>query len=245
MFVQRETRRPNGRSVRRDKMKTAAVLAALAMGSTALAQVTFNDAQNDLFDNGLAHIDIASVTVSHTATSITFDIAARGNLNATNWGKYCIGINTGAPGADTTNGWGRNVNWNGQGINFWVGTWADGVPGGEVRQMSGLNDNSNSLVAATYISTPGFSVVPSGFNQTITFDRSAIGMTGNGTFTFDVITTGSNADPGVDHLSRADQATSGWGTTSVAGTFLSYTIPAPSSAALLGLAALATGRRRR
>jgi hypothetical protein len=79
----------------------------------------------------------------------------------------------------------------------------------------------------------------------MTLSRALMGLTGNGTFTFDVLTTGGGADPGVDHLSRADQSTPGWGTTSVAGSFLSYTIPAPGAAGLLALAGLAASRRRR
>jgi hypothetical protein len=225
-------------------MKIAALLAAMAMGSASMAAVTYNDAVNDLFDNGFAHIDIVNVTVSHTATTLTFDVQARGDLNATNWGKYCIGINTGAANADTSNGWGRNISWGGQAINYWIGTWAD--VGGEVRQMTGANNNSNNLIDATYNSGTQMTVTASGFHQIITFARSSIGMTGNGTFTFDVITTGGGGgDPGVDHLSRSTPATSDRSVQSSSGQFLSYTIPTPGSLALLGLGGLVAGRRRR
>ncbi len=223
-------------------MKTVALFAGLAMGASAMADV-YSDSAGDLFDNGFAHLDILSVNVSHTATHMTFDVLVAGDVNATNWGKYCIGINTGAPGADTSNGWGRNVSWGGPGINYWVGTWAD--VGGEVRQMTGNNDGSNNLIDATYNGGTQMTVTATGFHQIITFSRASIGFTGNGTIYFDVLTTGGGADPGVDHLSRADMATPGWGTTSVSGHFLAYTIPTPGSIALIGLGGLAAIRRRR
>lgn len=228
-------------------MKTVAILAALAMSSAAMAAQTYGDSSNELFDNGFGHLDILSVTVSHDATSLFFDIETRSSLSDTNWGKYCIGINTGAANPDTTNGWGRNrITWGGQSINYWVGSWADGGSGGEVRQMSGLNNFSNTLIDATYNGGTQMSVVSSGFHQMISFSRASIGMTGNGTIRFDVITTGGgDGDPGVDHLSRSDMATPGWGSDSVAGGFASYTIPAPGALALVGLAGVAAGRRRR
>jgi len=227
-------------------MKTAAVLAAMAMGSAAMAGVTFNDSQNELFDNGFAHLDIASVTVDHDANNVYFSLTVRGDVDNPTWGKYCIGIN--APGGVNVsgNGWGRNVNWNGQGIDYWIGTWADDGGsgfGGEVRQMNA--DNSNNLLAATYLGSAGFSGTAVGNTVTWSIARSMIGMSSDGTFTFDLITTGGGNDPGVDHLSRSDSSTSAWGETSVSGNFLSYSIPAPSALALLGLGGIAAGRRRR
>jgi hypothetical protein len=82
--------------------------------------------------------------------------------------------------------------------------------------------------------------------QFITVSRALMGLNSDQTFTFDVVTTaGGGNDPGVDHLSRGDQATPGWGTASTAGSFLSYTIPAPGAVSVLGLAGLAAARRRR
>ena len=223
-------------------MKLIAMLAGVAMGSAAMADI-YTDTTGELFDNSFAHLDISSVAVSHTAMHITFDVELVGNINATNWGKYCIGINTGAANSDTTNGWGRNVSWGGQAINYWVGTWAD--TGGEVRQMTGANNGSNNLIDATYNGGTQMTVTASGFHQIITFSRASIGFTGNGTILFDVLSTGGGADPGVDHLSRSDMSTPGWGTTSVSGNFLAYTIPTPGSLGLMGLASLAVIRRRR
>lgn len=229
-------------------MKIAALAAMVAVAGAASADVTYTDSQNDLFDNGFAHLDIASVTVSHDADNITFSLVVRGDVDNPTWGKYCIGINT--PGSSVNssgNGWGRNVNWNGTGIDYWVGSWADNNGsdfGGELRRMDNPSNNDNTLLAATY-GAPGISGSAVGNTVTFVLSRSLLGLTGDDTFLFDVITTGGGADPGVDHLSRLDMATSGWGETSVAGPFLAYTIPAPGSLAFAGLAALAAGRRRR
>lgn len=229
-------------------MKNVLALAALAaIAGSVQADVTYNDASNELFDNGFAHLDIQSVVVGHDASNIYFTINLRGDVDATNWGKYCLGIDTTGGVNSTGNGWGRNVNWGSSGIDFWVGSWADDGGsnfGGELRQMTDANGNGNSLLAATY-ATPGISGTAAGFQVTMALSRALLGLNGNDTFRFDVLTTGGGSDPGVDHLSRSDMSTSGWGTTSVSGEFLSYTIPAPGSAALLGLAGLIAGRRRR
>jgi hypothetical protein len=227
-------------------MRLLGMVALAGLTQVAAAQVTYNDSSMDVFDNPpdapYDHLDITSVVVNHDATNIYFTINVRGNSENRDWAKFCIGIDTGAPGGDAGNGWGRNVNWNGQGIDFWIGSWVDGGGGAELRGAPGWG-----LLAATY---NGDTTVGGSFNSPVTqrtlfVSRSLIGMGGNGTFRFDVITTGGGADPGVDHLSNAAMATPGWGTTSVAGDFLSYTIPSPGAMALLGLGGLIVGRSRR
>jgi len=223
------------------------VIALAGLAQVASAQVTYNDSTFDVFDNPpenpYDHLDISSVVVSHDASNIYFTINVRGNADNRDWAKFCIGIDTGAAGGDAGNGWGRNASWGGQGIDFWVGSWVDGGGGAELRGSPGWG-----LLAATYNGDP---TIGQSFNGTrtersITLSRALLGLNGNDTFRFDVITTGGGGgDPGVDHLSNAAMATSGWGTGSTAGEFLSYTIPAPGAAALLGLGGLIVGRRRR
>jgi len=227
-------------------MKLGGIAVAVALAAAGVAQAAvYTDSQNELFDNSFAHLDIASVNVTHDATSITFEIVTRGDVSAPTWGKYALAINTPGGVNDAGNGWGRPMNWNGQGIDFWVGSWADDGGdnfGGELRQMDGLG--GNTLLAATYAG-PGISG-SSLVTQVITLDRALLGLTGNDTFTFDVMTTGGGGgDAGVDHLSRSDMSMTNWGDTSTSGQFLSYTIPSPSSLALVGVAGLIIGRRRR
>lgn len=230
-------------------MKMAALVALCAIAGAANADVTYTDSQNDLFDNGFGHLDIASVTVGHDAANLYFTLTLRGDVDANSWGKYGIGINSpNAVGDSVGNGWGRNINWNGQGIDYWIASWADDGGsnfGGEIRRMDNAANNDNTLLAATY-GAPGISGTAAGTVVAFTLSRSVLGLNDGDTFRFDVVSTaGGGGDPGVDHLSRSDLATSGWGEASVAGSFLSYTIPTPGSAALLGLGALAVGRRRR
>ena len=58
---------------------------------------------------------------------------------------------------------------------------------------------------------------------------SSIGVALGDTIRFDIATSGSGlTDPGVDHLSRSDQATDGWDTPSSSGTFLEYELSGTS-----------------
>lgn len=228
--------------------KIFALLAVAGLASAASASVTYTDSQNDLFDNGFGHLDITSVDVSHTATTITFEINVRGAIDpgagGSSWGKYGIGIDTGAVGGASDNGWGRNISWGSNGVDFWVGTWADNGGygmGGELRSQPG-----GALLDATYTTGLLISGSTSNFKQTITLSRAALGLTGNDTFRFDIITTGGGGgDPGVDHLSQSGLATTDWGVQSTSGQFLSYTIPTPGALALVGIGGLVAARRRR
>ena len=229
--------------------KILALLAVAGMSSVAFAD-SYGDAQNDLFNNSFSHLDITSVDVTHNASTITFEINVRGSIDASaggsNWGKYMIGIDTGAAGGASDNGWTRPINWTGgQGIDFWVGTWADNSfpfgMGGELRSQPG-----GALLDATYTTGTLISGSTSTFKQTVTISRAALGLTGNDTFRFDVMSSGGGGgDPGVDHLSRSDLATSDWSVASDSGTLLSYTIPSPSVLALAGMGGLVAARRRR
>jgi len=228
-------------------MRVLGALALAGLAQVAAAQVTYNDSTFDVFDNPpdapYDHMDISSVVVSHDASNIYFTINVRGNSETRDWAKFCLGIDTGAAGGDAGNGWGRNVGWNGQGIDFWIGSWVDGGGGAELRSMPG-----SGLLAATYNgdTTLGGSQNFPITQRTLFVSRALLGLNGDDTFRFDVVTTGGGgSDPGVDHLSNSQMATPGWGTASTAGEFLSYTIPAPGAAGLLGLGGLMMARRRR
>lgn len=227
----------------------AAAVAALAGAASA---DVFNDnsgSTNDggdldafFADQGFNHLDIVSVTITNDATNLYVDIQLNADLDATAWGKYALAINNGTSPSDAGNGWGRNIDWNGQTITHWVATWADdggtGI-GGQVWSFNGGWSETGSL-AGTDDSQHAAG------RQIFTVALADLGLGFGDVMLFDVVSTGGGNDPGVDHLSRADAATNDWGVTSVAGNFLAYTIvPAPSAFALLGLGGLTAARRRR
>lgn len=228
----------------------AGVLAALT--GVAFADVYADNSGNhlsggDLHDffasQGFNHLDILSVTVTNDATDLHFDIHVNADIDATNWGNYMVALNTGA-GTSTDNPWGpRPINWNTT-ISHWIGTWANdngsGI-GGQVWEGDGA-----SWVLVEGLSGSDDSQHASG-HQRFSVSLATLGLNVGDVIRFDVLTSGSGGgDPGIDHLSRNDASASDWGSGSASGAFLEYTIvPAPGALALLGVGAVAAGRRRR
>ena len=231
---------------------STAIIAGLSglAGATVYTDNVGNElAGGDLADffqsQGFDHLDLVQVEITDDGTNITFDIQANADLDATNWGKYALGINNGSGPSDAGNGWGRNIDWgNGQEITHWVATWADdggsGI-GGQVWDYDGANWNNSAGLFSSDDSQHA-----SG-HQIFTVALADLGLSAGDTFTFDVVTTGGGGgDPGVDHLSDFGVATPDWSTTSVGGQQLSYTVtPTPGALALLGLGGLVATKRRR
>ena len=236
--------------------RTFALAAGVALASSASASSVYGDSTGEVFDAGLTHLDISSVTLSNDSDFLYISVQTTGDLDATTWGKYAIGINNGKDASSAGNGWGRNIDWGGQTITHWSATWADD-PGGigtgigaEIYEFDGANFN---LTGATYNGSSNISADDSQHGSGVqmwAISLASLNLVAGDTFTFDVITTGgTTGDPGVDHLSRNDQSTPFWDTQSVAGAFLSYTvtapIPLPTAGALAGVALLGVGVRRR
>lgn len=231
-------------------MNRIVMIAAMAAGVSAAHADVYNDASGDLFDNSFGHLDIGSVELTNDATWLYISIQTGADIDANNWGKYGIAIDNGQGGAsDDSNGWGRPISW-GRGITHWSASWADdggsGV-GGEIYSWDGA---AWSLDGATWAGDTN--IVGDDSSHFLGIQKwqimlSDLGVGVGDTIEFDVITSGGGGgDPGVDHLSRSDLATSDWSIPSVAGDFRSYTIvPAPGTFALLGLGGLAATRRRR
>ncbi|MBY0114106.1 MAG: hypothetical protein K2Y21_14915 [Phycisphaerales bacterium] len=218
-------------------MKNVLALVAVAgLATAAQAAVTYNDAQNDLFNNGFDNLDITSVTVSHDASNVYLAVKTRGYQN---WTKYMLYFRTSNTVDDTgTNGWNRPVNLT-TNIDRYIGSWVDqGANNQQNWSYDGLQWNLDNTTSNDQSQIGSNTVL-------FTISRSFLGLTGNGTIFFDVATSGGGNDPGVDHLSRNDPATSDWSVPSTSGAFNSYVIPAPGAFALLGLGGLVAGRRRR
>lgn len=216
-------------------MKTLiASSAALLVAATASADV-YTDANFDLFDNGLDNLDISSVSVTDNGTDLTIAVTTRGFQS---WTKYLIMMDTAPVFGSTTNAWSRPI-FMANTIERFIGSWVD-QPSGNSQLVSWSNG------AWDWGNYTTFSNSVSGNTVSWTVSLASLGLSAGQTMYFDVATSGGGNDPGVDHLSRNDPATSGWGNPSTSGTFLAYTVtPAPGALALLGLAGLAGSRRRR
>jgi hypothetical protein len=89
------------------------------------------------------------------------------------------------------------------------------------------------------------SISKAGSTVTLTVARSAIGMSADGTFLFDVYSSGGGGGDGaLDALSVSTPAIANWGDTFTTTNGLSYAIPAPGAVALVGLAGLIARRRK-
>ncbi len=215
-----------------------AVFAAVAPASADIV-TTYTDSTNDLFDNGLGNLDIQSVSWTQVDTGggwlLNLSITTR---DWADWTKFMVFVNVPGSSGLSSNPWNRPVNLNGQVATHFWGAWVDSVADSQYWSCSTSN--------GTWEQYGGVSQNIDVANKTLTlslgwFPYGAAGFS----FSFDVATTGGGNDPGIDHLSRSDLATSGWGSESVAGNFLQFTlVPAPGALALLGLAGLVSRRRR-
>jgi hypothetical protein len=208
-------------------------LVSAAAIATAAQGTIYTDSTFDLFDNGLDNLDISQVDINDDGTNLSIAITTRGFQT---WTKYMVFFNTSNAGT-STNAWSRPVILTSN-IDHFVGSWVD------------ASTNNSQFVSWTgsawnWGSESTLSNSVSSNTVTWSFSLASLGLSAGQTFYFDVATSGGGNDPGVDHLSRSDMATSGWSSPSTSGNFLGYTtVPAPGAIALLGLAGL-FGRRRR
>lgn len=238
-------------------MKASVVFSVAVLAASAgVASAQYPDPVNDTFlGNSAPWMDLAGVSVSDNGTDLFITIQASGPYNnndgSQNWAKYLVWFDLdGAASGNEGNGWGRNVDTN-RASDYYVGTWVDGSGGGEIYRATGSNNGDWSRTDATWEGSTRIALDNSQAALGITVIRvnlAAIGATEPNTkIFFDVATTGGGGgDPGVDHLSRADFATTAWDVQSVSGEFLSYrTVPAPGALALVGMGVMVAGRRRR
>ena len=204
---------------------------------------TFTDTTGETISGGI--LDISSVEVNNTATTLTFKINLAGDPVATDWGKYMIGIDSVAGGDIAGNGWSRPIRMS-SGMDFWVGSWVDFGNGAEVRNWTGSAWN---LQSATYNPNPDLlSVSKDTSSVTLMFNFAGLGLSAGSTFTFDVYTSGGGgADSAIDALANPAQSVANWPDTYDSGQNVrSYTItqvPEPTAAVLLGLGCVILIRR--
>jgi hypothetical protein len=188
----------------------------------------YSDPSNDLFDNGLANLDITGVEVTNDGVNLVIAVTTRGFAT---WTKYLIWIDTPAKAnaAANSNGWGRPASMaTGEGADFFIGSWVDATPGNAQlwEFASAWNQHSSSPLTNLI----------SGNTVTFTIPLSTLGLSAGNVIKFDVATSGGGNDPGVDHVSRSTTATTGWAAPSTGGSMLSYTIAALADSDSDGLA---------
>ena len=228
----------------------AAVAAAITTLANSEPSVLFTDATGDIatgIATGGGTLDLVSLEISNTTSDIVFKLTVNGSVNATDWGKFMIGISNGGAAANNGNGWGRPINMDSPngGMTRWIGSWVDGGGGAENRDFTGGNWN---LTGATYNSNfGGFSF--SGSEITYTLSLASLGLNVGDTFYFDAYSSGGGGgDSAVDALANPNTSINGWGDTytSSGSNIFSYTVvPAPGVLALAGVAGLLRRRRTR
>ena len=205
-----------------------------------------SDVDQFFLSQGFNHLDLSAVeAANHSLNEFEMDILVNGDIAATNWGKFNIYFDTQA-GGRTDNPWGRAIT-TGQEADWFIGGWADGGGGAELYQAT---PGGWTLASATY--NPG-SVMEVHLGSaaagvwSMHLDWSMFNLSVGQHIGLEVATTaGGTSDPGVDHLSLSSIATPNWSTPSVGGSFKEYHVePAPGSVAVLGIAGMLAGRRRR
>lgn len=231
--------------------RLALLVGALFITSSVRADI-ITDSTGDI-DPGIADaggtLDILSMEVVNTASDLILTLTVNGDVSATDWGKFMIGIATqNNSGTATGNGWGRPINLNAPvgGMNYWIGSWVDGGSGSQLWSYNGSSwDGPTSLGA-------GFSMV-AGANSILTHTVSlaSLGLSVGDTIYFDAYSSGGGVtDSAVDALSNPNVSVSAWtqpytsSDISEGGPGLSsYTIvPEPSTIGLLGIGVLAICR---
>jgi hypothetical protein len=223
------------------RIQLAALVALLV--PTCASAAFYADAVGDVAvpGNPFPHIDIASVSVSNTATDLSFTINLDGNPVATDWGKYMVGIDSVAGGDAVGNGWGRPIGMS-SGMDYWLGSWVDSGNGMELRTWNG---SSWFLQAASYNAIPPLATpTKTTSSVTLTVPLNYVGLVPGDTIKFDVYTSGGGGGDGaVDALGNPTPSISNWGDYYNSGNnVLSYTVvPEPTTILMWGVILASVG----
>jgi hypothetical protein len=239
--------------------------AVLAVATPSFGDI-YNDAVGDLHDGtggganftGFTHLDIMSVEITNDATDITFTFMVNGNIatmGGVDWGKYMLAIDTmdSDPGDPVANPWGPRPISMPDGMDYWIGSWADSGGG---HQVWNYNDTTPGTWANPQANEGvDLSAAASG-KISFTASLAELGLSNGDMFWFDAFSSGGGGGDGaIDALSSATPSVTDWGVhyttpTVASGGLAKYTvIPEPTTLLLIGLSGLGIGlglvRRRR
>jgi hypothetical protein len=220
----------------------------------------FNDAVGDLNDgtsggadfSSFTHLDIVSLEVANDATDLSFTLTLNGDIAATDWGKYMIGIDStsSSPGDAASNGWGRPINMP-SGMDYWVGSWVDSGGGHQVWDYNDSNPGNWTEQPPAPTARPVDLSSAAAGQVSFSIPLADLGLSvGDMIFLDAYASGGGGGDGAVDALSDPNPSILDWGDSfsSPDRTGLSkYTIviPEPAGIALLSLGALFFWRNRR
>jgi len=245
-------------SIQPERMNTTKQLGAIAAASLLLASsafaATYNDATGDLLGatSWATHLDITSVEVNNTATTISFKINLAGNpTGGTSWGEYQVAIDSilgGATSGTVPNG--RPITMSLGGMDYWVRSWDTGAETYHWNTSGSFWAQDN----ATWNPPSAIQVpVKTSSSVTLTTTLASLGLSVGNSFFFDVSTSGGTpTDSAIDALANPNPTagSSDWVSPYDSGANVyQYTVtavPEPTTIAfgLLGVTALCTLRKR-
>lgn len=207
------------------------LVAAFTLAGAFAQPTTFNDTIGDISTSidggnpGAGTLDIVKMEVTDTEEDVIFTLTVNGNISATDWGNFMIGIaNQKDAGTQIGNGWGRPINMNAGGSNgmtHWIGSWVNSGGGSQLWTRDATSWSGPAVLKAFTFSPGATSTV------TYTVTKASLGVATGDTIIFDAYSSGGGGGDGaIDALSNPNVTISTWsGTyTSQAPTISSYTL---------------------
>lgn len=220
-------------------MKTTVCIASFVLGllgAIVCRAASYSDATGDFTGNSA--LDMSAVVINNDATTLSFTINLVGDPTTANWYNYYVGISRNLFGGVGGNlngpgGWGKDIQMSAGGMDYFIGAYP--FWGG----YSLLTWNGSSWSTTTGTATQNSSSV------SFAVSLASLGLSLGESFRFDVWTSTSGTDTVLDALSDTVVRTWNSAAFDTGNNFLTYTVvPEPSTAALLGLAALLALLRR-